>query len=250
MRVQSFYVSHPGLKRKSNQDNLYYQGKILPLQHDKERSLFTSKWQTDELLGFGVFDGMGGEEYGEYASFIAAMSAEEVLKDDNEKRKLPSDILYSICQKSNEEIWKKAVEFQAQRIGTTMAFIILKDNTIWCSNIGDSRIYRLRKGVLTQMSMDHVVINPEKPERKPSLSMHLGMSPTERSPIPYVINDIVLEGDCYLLCSDGVTDMVESETIQRFMNKNKVREAATRLLEEGLENGGIDNITIILVKVL
>lgn len=248
MKIKACYISHPGLKRTCNQDNLYYQGRTLPQEHSKARNFRVSKWDSGELLSFGVFDGMGGEQYGELASFIAATSAQSILKAEK-RRQIPSDLLYEICKNANEEIWKKTMELQAQRIGTTMAFVMLQYNTIWCCNVGDSRIYRLRDGELTQMSMDHVAVNPEHPERKPALSMHLGMGPMEIFPNPYMINETIKSQDLYLICSDGITDMIGLSEIRQIIGGSNIRKCVTNLLKEVLNGGGLDNATMILIKV-
>ena len=251
MNIITSYVCHPGNKRDSNQDNLYYQGIILKNKHKKRRSKFSSKWNTKQLLCFGVFDGMGGEQYGELASCVAASITKEILSEPSGKR-LPSDLLYAICSKANTEIYRKTVELGAKRIGTTAAIIMFQYDTVWCCNIGDSKIFRLRENQLEQLSMDHVAVCSEYTWKKPGLTAHLGMGPFEIFPNPYLINDKVMEGDTYLVCSDGITDMVDTMEIKTILEQNKgnVKKASKYLVKVALEHGGLDNATLILAEVL
>lgn len=248
MKVRTCYICHPGLKRTGNQDNLYYQGMILPKVHKRSKSLGVSKWDTLGLLGFGVFDGMGGEQHGELASFLAADTAKSVLRKIGENR-LPSDLLYEICKRANTAIWQKTLELQAQRIGTTMAFVMLHYDTIWCCNVGDSRIYRVRENEFVQLSTDHVAAVRDHAELKPALSAHLGMSPKEMFPNPYLISEKMLEGDVYLICSDGVTDMVNEEVIGTILAGTTIKKAVGRLTKKISNRGGLDNATLVLIQV-
>lgn len=250
MKIKTSYVCHPGNKRTCNQDNLYYQGLILKRNHKKKRSVFSSKWDTGKLLCFGVFDGMGGEQYGELASCLAAGITKEILSE-TAGQKLPSDLLYDICRKANTQVYQKTIELGAERIGTTAAVVMFQYDTIWCCNIGDSKIFRLRENQLKQLSMDHVAPYSGDPERKPGLTAHLGMGPSEIFPNPYLINDKVLKGDQYLICSDGITDMVEIPEIRSILEEDKdnVIRASKHLMKKTLEHGGFDNATLILIGV-
>lgn len=249
MKIRTSYICHPGKVRTCNQDNLYYQGMTLKKIHSKKRQVFPTKWNTGSLLCFGVFDGMGGEQHGELASYLATQTVREILALNTEK-KLPSDLLYEICKKTNMEIYRKTVELQAERIGTTAAMVMLRYDTIWCCNIGDSKIYRLRGGRLEQLSMDHVAPFADQPDKKPGLTAHLGMGPSEIFPNPYLINEKLMEEDTYLICSDGVTDMVGEAEIGTILADDKIQRASKQLLHAVLEHGGYDNATAVLIRVM
>lgn len=247
MRVRTSYACHPGKKRSNNQDNLYYQGSILEQNHKYKHSLVSTKWDTGKLLCFGVFDGMGGEQHGELASYLAACVVKETLQEPA-NQKLPSDLLYDICRRANAKIYQKTMEMGAERIGTTAAIVMLQYDTIWCCNLGDSKIFRLRENSLEQLSMDHVAM--EKTGIKAGLTAHLGMSPAELYPNPYLVNERILPGDTYLICSDGVTDMLAEETMQQLLTTHQVKKATDRFIKEVLQQGGLDNATLILLQVM
>lgn len=247
MKIAAAYLCDQGKVRIKNQDNLYFHGKILNLRHLNACSRFQWQTATKKAVCLGVFDGMGGEQYGEEASFLAA----EVLRTkmwENRTGRIPGDILLEMCHTANEIIYKKTLEFGADRIGTTAAVIYLQYDRIWICNVGDSRIYRLRSGMLEQLSLDHVWKGESR--GKPGLTQHLGMDPGEITLFPYIVDDTVMREDKYLICSDGLTDMVSEEVIKNHLSGNLSLLKCNRLLlKTALDNGGRDNITIITCKV-
>jgi protein phosphatase len=123
---------------------------------------------TPALLG--VFDGMGGEECGEVASFIAAKNAASVKIGQQ-----PLDALSAYCQKANADICKYTEENGISSMGTTAAMLAFDKDGITLCNIGDSKIFRFREGSLEQLSVDHLCIAPFGV--KAPLSQNLGISP-------------------------------------------------------------------------
>lgn len=248
MKIRTSYICHPGNKRIYNQDNLYYHGLVLKKDHWRKQQNFAKKWDTGNLLCFGVFDGMGGEQYGELASYLAAQTTRETISECTGE-KLPSDLLYEICKKANTAVYQKTVELGAERIGTTAAIVMLQYDTIWCCNIGDSKIFRLRGNQLEQLSMDHVAAFVERTGRKPPLTAHLGMGPSEIFPNPYLINEKMMDKDTYLICSDGVTDMVGESEVRTILTEKQIQRAAKSLIKAVLAHGGLDNATMVLIRV-
>ena len=141
--------------------------------------------------------------------------------------------------------------------------MLLQGQQVVFANVGDSRIYRFRNRTLTQISMDHSkvqrmismgLLTPEQARKDPSrhvITQYLGMSPEVRVS-PYIVTDQSLQkGDIYLLCSDGLTDMVEDTQIEAILQKEKkLSDAVKALFEEAMKNGGRDNTTIILVHIM
>lgn len=244
-----------GKVRENNEDNFYFAGKSL--EPDTE-GLETTISETIDLIKedkhgylFAVFDGMGGGQYGEIASYEAAKCTDEFIShcdDPNEPR-----MLGKLCKAINERVYAAGEEKGASVMGTTMAAMYFKGGRWWSCNVGDSRCYRIRGGVLEKISEDHVEelynIGMIKKPRKPRLIQYMGMDPEEIIVEPSISSDDMKEGDTYLLCSDGLTDMVVEADIASVLNDaGDAEEAAVRLVDMALENGGKDNITVIVCK--
>jgi protein phosphatase len=126
--------------------------------------------------------------------------------------------------------------------------IIFGEKDIYTCNLGDSKIYRCDNKNLTQISKDHVIdiFN----DRKPPLSQFLGIPESEFIIEPYITHGAYNDGDLYLICSDGLTDMISENMIKNILAENKdVKICVDILLEKALANGGTDNITVILCKI-
>ncbi len=192
-----------------------------------------------ELLG--VFDGMGGEECGEVASLLASREAALVELSGE-----PVNELLKFCQSANAKICDYAERNGIRCMGTTAAMLAFTNQGIALCNIGDSRIFRFAEGELRQISVDHVGVSAYG--MKPPLSQNLGIPPSEMVIDPYVARGHYNNGDVYLICSDGLTDMLTTDEITETIERG-FSGAAERLLGRALENGGKDNITIILCRV-
>lgn len=197
---------------------------------------------SDRRPVFGVFDGMGGEECGDIAALLAAKEASMITVSDKPER----DLVY-FCQGANAEICRYADRHGIQTMGTTVALLAFTEEEIIFCNIGDSRIYCLSEGRLAQLSEDHLAVAAYG--RKPPLSQNLGIPPTEMRIEPFVARKEFRDGDIYLLCTDGLTDMLPVQQIDRILKSTSFDESAQCLLENVMVRGGRDNITIILCKI-
>ncbi|MBR5515711.1 MAG: serine/threonine-protein phosphatase, partial [Clostridia bacterium] len=192
-----------------------------------------------------VFDGMGGEQKGEVASYIASSVYNGICKDNKELKN--TVFLVNTARKINNEICRYGSENGIPNVGCTGAFIAFSKKKIYIANIGDSPILRLSSGELKKISVDHVLM-PQK--KKSPLTQYLGVPPKEFIIEPHRAEYLPLSGDRYLLCSDGVTDMIEKSEIKRMMSETEdIGEAAKVLLETALKNGGKDNTTLILCEI-
>ena len=235
-------VSHIGNARSLNQDNFICDGYFMEL--DDENISFPLTGVTSSKLPslFGVFDGLGGEERGEMAASIAARSAAAVKLG----RDAASELL-AFCQKANESICHYAEENGIFSMGTTAAMLAFTKKEITLCNIGDSKVFRFSTGQLEQLSRDHVDVALFG--KKPPLLQNLGIPPEEMVIEPYVARGAYRDGDLYLICSDGLTDMVDTEEIAQVLAENELETAVGELLQRALSNGGRDNVSIILCKV-
>ena len=235
-------VSNIGKVRTMNQDNLICDGSYMG--NDASQKPFSKNGSVSpkDFPIFGIFDGMGGEELGEVASLIAAQEASGI-RGECESVSTLSDY----CMKTNDAICAYAEEHGVSAMGTTAAMLHFSKDEITLCNIGDSKIFRLSEGEIKQISTDHVAVAVYG--RKPPLTQHLGVPPEILIIEPYFSRGGYTEGDKYLICSDGLTDMVENDEINEIVNNNPLEEAVEILLQKALENGGKDNVTIILLEI-
>ena len=190
----------------------------------------------------GIFDGMGGEECGEVAALIAAEEASKLTVD-----KEPVNELLNFCKRANERICSYQQEHGVLAMGTTAALLAFTKKEIGLCNIGDTKIFRFADGSLEQLSADHY--GAAVHGRKPPLSQNLGIPPSLIVIDPYVARGVYNKGDIYLLCSDGLTDMVELDAVKTILVEKQFEKAAEELVNKALENGGKDNVTVILCRV-
>lgn len=241
-QIEYSCFSHIGKIRSMNQDNFICNGVFaLPNETTVEFPLTDTRSLKEPCL-LGVFDGMGGEERGEMASYIAAKEA-SFLPLTGESVSL----LGEYCHFANLAICQYIQDHNLGSMGTTAAMLLFYKNNITLCNIGDSKIFRLSGETFEQISTDHVAMAPFGV--KPPLSQNLGIPPEWMQLEPYFSKGECHKGDRYLICSDGLTDMVSPEEIQELLTTTPIAEAASVLTEKALENGGKDNITIIAVEI-
>lgn len=241
-RISYWCASHIGKLRKTNQDNFICDGKFMEADKNQKEIVMSGTKKSKEEALFGIFDGMGGEECGEIASYIAARNAEKLAISEDTVSQLKR-----FCQKTNDDICRYIKENQLWSMGTTAAMLAFTKKKIVLCNIGDSKIFRLHEGELEQISKDHVT--PNAFGKKPLLSQNLGIPPTEFLIEPYLAEGEYDDDDRYLICSDGLSDMVKEEEITEILNSKKMDEAGSELLEKALLKGGKDNISIILCEI-
>jgi len=190
---------------------------------------------------FGVFDGMGGEERGEVAAHIAAKKAAELSPQKDSVL-----ALNAFCNDANSAICDYMKENGVSSMGTTAAMLCFTKSSVTLCNIGDSRVYRLNKNELSQLSKDHLSITAFG--KKAPLSQNLGIPPDELIIEPYVSVMTYKDRDKYLICSDGLTDHVTDEEIENIL-KLPSDIASETLLKAALDGGGRDNVTLIVLEI-
>ena len=252
MNFEYAAYSEPGKTRNDNEDNCYIDGKW----KDIEREYFFESGIAKKTITAVVCDGMGGFEKGEKASFIAVDTVAKYCKNDREMD------FYSIVQNANKIICQE-IEICGQAMGATITGIDIRDGEMTVLNLGDSRTYRFRNDKLKQLTKDHSIVQrlvsmglltieeARKHPQKHCITQYLGIMQEDMVVEPQLEQQISIEeGDRYLICSDGLTDMVSDIEIEKILQrKEKVKEAAKTLLNTALANGGIDNVTVVLVEV-
>ncbi len=235
-------VSHIGNIRSINQDNFICDGSYMEINDNEMEFPLCGKKYSDDKAIFGIFDGMGGEECGEVASYIASKVASTIMIDKD-----AISGLSKFCQKANDEICDYAKKYEVSSMGTTAAMLAFTEKEVVLCNIGDSKIFQFSNGVLEQISKDHVALAPFG--MKPPLSQNLGIPPNELIIDPYFARGEYNDGDVYLICSDGLTDMVSTVEITELLDSKTIDEAVMLLLEKALANGGRDNTSIIICRI-
>ena len=227
----------------------------------------------DSALGLVVLaDGMGGHRGGEIAS---SMSVDKIINqlqqtlpevnagdiDETSGFSVESICIQDAVIAANELVYTTAESNPEHKgMGTTIVVLQFYNNSFSLAHIGDSRCYRLRSDKLEQITKDHSLLQelidrgfytPE--EARNSMNKNLVTRALGIDPIvmPDIQEDIVLKNDIYLLCSDGLTDLVEDEdiyyTIKEF--SANLEEAAKQLITKANQNGGKDNISVMLCRI-
>ena len=253
MKISAYAVTNIGRVRSKNQDN-YICGSFCS---DISGGKLSHELRTDtSVFGlFGVFDGMGGHLYGERASRIALDTASELLSDYSGET--PERFFEKILALSNERICREMAENVKGRMGTTASLLALTDDRYYLTDIGDSPIFLIRDHRISQISLEHserrnyeeVFGTNYDHSKKFKLTQHLGILPEEMELDPYYYSSQAFPGDVFLICSDGLTDMVsESAVLQTVESGMSIKQICDTLVRMALENGGRDNITVVLLK--
>lgn len=249
--MDSFGLTDVGKKREKNEDSLLVNA------------------------GLGLYivaDGMGGHLGGEYASRIAVKTVEETVKQilDDPDATISTDAVFDRTDAG--EILKYSIRMASQRIfeeaarnvnlrgmGTTAVALLIRDGKGFIAHVGDSRAYLVREGAISQLTADHSLvaeqlragfITPEELKHhkfKNIITRSVGFQNDVE--IDLLIRDLEA-GDRFLLCSDGLTNLVEDADLQKIVSKNQPREACQKLIELANKRGGDDNVTVIIAHIL
>ena len=240
--MNSFLMTDKGLARNSNQDD------VLGLVKENGDSLYV------------LCDGMGGHMGGA----IACKKCINVFKKEFSKSKYSTideakDWLYKMILKANNDIINSGnKDISLKGMGTTVVCLLIsKDFKVYAS-VGDSRLYSYNKKHLVQISEDQTFaaalykagyINKKEAKNHPRRSMLLcavGSAPNEALDVQ--VKEIA-GNDNYLICSDGLYNMVEDTKIKKILDEDiTLKEKADKLIDEANENGGFDNISVILLE--
>ena len=216
-------------------------------------------------------DGMGGHRGGEMASAITVSTVLEVITnkikdiktsdiDNTSGYSAESQVIHEAVTLANKNVHDSSeAHAQYRGMGTTVVVVLFYDNRFTAAHVGDSRLYRLRDGELEQLTRDHSLVQelidqdfytPEQAKKslnKNLITRAIGIDSKVQIDIQ---EDVALVNDIYLLCSDGVTDMIEDDLIKSVMieNSENLKKATSEIIRLANEHGGKDNISVLLVK--
>lgn len=243
--MQYYGKTDIGMHRKENQDRI-------EVPNDKNK-----------LKLFIVADGMGGANAGGVASQMAIEYVKNSIIDGIEETGYEREKLEELLRKAivdaNKYVYNKSkANSEYAGMGTTISIALVVKNKIYIGHIGDSRIYRIRKHIMRQLTKDHSyvqellrnkTITKEEAEKHPQKNILLKVLGCE----PEIEPDIMVKGfikdDILLLCSDGLTNMIDKDDIHEMITEGKhnLRDACDNLISCAKNNGGYDNISVILI---
>ena len=242
-KLESCGLTHVGMRRTHNEDTIFL---------------------SDELGLYLVADGMGGHDQGEVASAMAVDTITQWFSGSNQELSLHS--LINAIKSANHRIYqysRERMEFQEQDgtlmagMGTTAVALHVYNDVASIAHVGDSRAYRMRGSHLEVLTQDHSLVSrvalerniPHLPVRtafKNIITRAIGLEPDVEVDIR---EEKLLENDLFLLCSDGLTNMVSDEQIREILTSGLPPQSACQsLVDDANQNGGRDNISCVLVR--
>jgi len=206
---------------------------------------------------FAIADGMGGAQAGELASSLAAgaVREDEAAAGRGERR------VAELIQEANRRVYERSSQdAAASGMGTTMTVAFVGEANVAFGHVGDSRAYLIRDGKLEQLTEDHSLVaelvrsgklSPEEAETHPQRSVITRALGTDPDVDVDTFSIETAPGDLFMLCSDGLTSMVEDDVILRTIEKNRdnLQTAAKALIRGANKGGGEDNITVVFFEI-
>lgn len=246
-RITLTAASRVGCIRSNNEDMVLAYDKLV--RSDAYQTEFMTE-NTDRFV-IAVADGMGGHQAGEVASELTLKNLKFYV-NDLPKTLSPSDFSQAMTewvQSISTTVNNYGRQDDAKRgMGTTLVGIIYYIDRYYWMNCGDSRVYRLRDGELHQLSVDHSLNNMMGEARHSNVITNCIGGGAKQSYLDLVeMTDDFLPGDVYLLCSDGLNDLVPNENICKMLVEGA---SANTLCEAAIEAGGFDNVSAVVINVL
>ncbi len=249
MKIESYGMSNVGMKRQQNEDSYLI---------------------NDSLGLYMVADGMGGHLGGEFASKMAVSTVEEVIqglqmdpdatqiKGVNTEGSNPGSQLIHALQEAGRRIHDQAMFDENLRgMGTTAVVALFFAPQLYLANVGDSRAYLIRDGKISQITEDHSLVSEQvkagmisqKDARGSRLKNIITRSVGYQEEVDIdLVSQELKTGDKVLLCSDGLSNMVEDKEILEMVDKSDIKEACEQLINRANLGGGDDNITVVLFQ--
>ena len=205
-----------------------------------------------------VADGVGGHKAGEIASESAIDFFEQFIYETEDDEVL--DLLVSALAYANEQVFKLSRSSkQYENMGTTLLAATIKDNRIFIAHVGDCRLYGIRNNKIAQMTSDHTyamdlfkagVISREEAENSKDSNVLTRALGTEKSVKADALFCDVYEDDIFVMCSDGLSDMITDDEILKIASDKEITtdQKVDCLIQRANDNGGKDNIAVIIIE--
>jgi len=240
-------------------------GRVRAENEDSYQVLWGEKspWGIDALMV--VADGMGGHAAGEVASRMAVDGVVSIITGSGDKNSTLTqgqdylEVLGGILQRVNATVYQAGQDADKRGMGTTCTVAVVRGDQLYVSHVGDSRTYLLRSGALHQITEDHSRV--EEQVRLGILSKEEARSHPNRNIITRAVGlepQVEVDGylvslaadDALLLCSDGLTTMIEDSQIESILGDNEQEAACSALIDAANSQGGVDNITVVVARVI
>ncbi len=239
-------INYVGYHRKENQDNCCINSYFIAL-NDLNSNVEVSTRHLDKRHLYGVFDGVGGDARGEIASLAAAAWFASMPREDIHRWQEEPELVRAMCREANAQVCSYAVGS-----ATTAVVLGISNSCAYTMHLGDSRAYLLRAGKLRLLTEDDTAPQEQNGERSHCITRYLGAAQEQEVYLPGPVAVTPLEiGDVFLLCSDGLTDMVSDARVRDILTAESTtqHQQVIALVKEALAGGGYDNITAMLVRI-
>ena len=257
--IRAAAESNVGNARGNNEDNVYFNGDyITPRNISRPFAIKTGEY-TDVNI-FAVFDGMGRNNTGSFASLVAATRLDNLAdRISFDPDATPDDAVLEYMQETNELIRDQRRETGGVRTASTMALLIIEHGNAHVYNVGDSRVYLYRDKQLVKLTRDHVAVEGQKSVslteegiRHGRITKFLGMNSREGRMEPYRAKPFkIKKGDKFLVCSDGVTDQLDEDEITVCLAKRKDPFGHTNeLMALSMSDDSDDNVSVIVAEAI
>ena len=241
--IKAYAKSDIGKVREINQDAYYISDSL------------------DQVQLYMLADGMGGYNGGEIASKLAIQSAKSYIennfKEIEKDRESIIQLVGSSMEYANMVVYEKSKENKdLEGMGTTLEICLIYNNKVYIGHVGDSRIYRIRKEFMRKLTQDHSYV--QKLVKDGTITKEEAMHHPQKNMLmkalgcnAFVDTDVMVKGflkeDILIMCSDGLTNLVSQEEIFKEAKKD-IEQAPKELVEKANNNGGYDNITVVIIK--
>ena len=241
--IKAYAKSDIGKVREINQDAYYISDSL------------------DQVQLYMLADGMGGYNGGEIASKLAIQSAKSYIennfKEIEKDRESIIQLVGSSMEYANMVVYEKSKENKDLKgMGTTLEICLIYNNKVYIGHVGDSRIYRIRKEFMRKLTQDHSYV--QKLVKDGTITKEEAMHHPQKNMLmkalgcnAFVEPDVMVKGflkeDILIICSDGLTNLVSQEEIFKEAKKD-IEQAPKELVEKANNNGGYDNITVVIIK--
>lgn len=231
---------------------------------DMNQDYYSIPNKEDPLTLFILADGMGGYNGGEIASKLATVTVKSYIESNFEAISKEKDeilkLIHNAMEYANMVVFEKSKQDEnLEGMGTTLEVCLIYNNKAYIGHVGDSRIYRIRKEFIRKLTNDHSyveklvrdgTITKEEAEHHPKKNMLMKALGCTAFVEPDVTVKGFIKDDILLICSDGLTNMVEDKEIYQIVSqaRGNMEEAANQLIKRANEAGGYDNITTILIE--